>query len=242
MSHKFIPYTSLLNSIYIPFYEKPKKRTFTLEDFSIETDNDGTQSIINLNNESPRFPFINISKYDFDRKDWFFYDSNGFPYRFNYIEGQWDLEPVYGFPNVYFTTETSYVPLQFDRELNFELGVYTELADGSQLYKGLPIIVAVENDPLSDITDYTSISNKPKLNTISPDVNREFYYDFDQNRIITNQNLAGFSASDIVIAFYTTIQNISIKARLSTNEKNIADITPTVDYYIAKLSGQNLRA
>lgn len=245
MSHKFIPYTSLLNSIYIPFYENLKKNIFGIERFSIETNNQGMQSIINLNGNNTLFPFIDLLKYDYEKKDWFFYDNNGFPYRFNYNDGVWKLEAIYGIPNINAQTESSFVPLFYSRDIENLLGIYTTVYDNSQneytLYKGSPILVSIENQPLTDITDYSNVSSKPKLNFDNAQVNKEFYYDVDQNRIITNQNLTAFNENDIVIAFYSTPSTINVKARFSSNEKSVSDITPVVDYYIIKLSGQNLR-
>jgi hypothetical protein len=252
MSVKFVPYTSLLNDVYVPFFEKPKKTSdYNLNSFELEADGDGVFSIINLKKDKKTFmPFIDITKYDFSRKDWYYYDESGFPYRLTYNEdGYWDIDSVYGAPDIRGYTESETVSLQFNRNVNVELGIYIEgkqvteedVAPDIVLYKGVPISVAIENDPLVDITNYSNPNISPTLNKINTVVNKEFYYDFDQNRIFTNQNLAGFDPIDITIGFYTSTNDINLKCRLSSNEKSPSDVTPIVDYYIAKLSGQNLR-
>lgn len=253
MSIKFVPYASLLNDIYVPFFEQPKKTSdFNLKSFEVEADAEGVISVINLKKDKKTYlPFIDISKYDFSRKEWYYYDENGFPYRLSYNnETSWDIDPVYGAPSVSGYIAADDVSLRFNRNVNIQLGIYIEgrkytededVTENFVLYKGVPISVAIENDPLIDITNYNNPNIKPTLNRINPDVNKEFYYDFDQNRIFTNQNLAGFDPIDITIGFYTSTNNVNLKCRLSANEKSPASVTPVVDYYIAKLSGQNLR-
>ena len=103
------------------------------------------------------------------------------------------------------------------------------------------MMVAVQNTPLTDITNYSNPNVKPKLNTVDPVVNKEFYYDFDQNKIITNQNLDAYAPIDVLVGFYTTIDDVSVKCRLAANEKSVSNVTPVIDYYIVKLSGQDLR-
>jgi len=249
MSTKFIPYSSFLNDIYIPFYEKPKKMIdLKLTSSNIETDVNGMASIINLNIDQQKYiPFIDISKYDFTRKDWFYYNISGMPYRLTYNTSNWLASPVYGVPDINGYTDSLNISNKFNKNVNVELGLYLDVTNSAdsdntiQLYKGVPISVAIANAPLLDITNYNSPNIRPSLNIIKPNENREFYYDFDQNKLFTNQNLAGTDPINITIGFYITTNAVNIKCRLSANEISSSDVTPIVDYYIAKLSGQNLR-
>jgi len=249
MSYKFVPYTSLLNNIYVPFYELAKKSpNLNLKNFGLEADVNGVLSTINLNTENKKYlPFIDISRYDFSRKDWFYYNSDGFPYRLTYnAQNFWDVEPVYGEPATRGYTDSLVVTNLYDRDITIQLGIYITATDydGSgdlQFYKGIPISVVIQDIPLIDITNYSNPNIKPMLNNIGSDINKEFYYDFDQNRIFTNQNLAGVDPVDVNTRFYTTTNEVNIKCRMATNEIDVSDVTPIVDYYIAKLSGQDLR-
>lgn len=246
MSYKFIPQSCLLNNIYIPLYEKPRKNILDLESFSIQTDINGVESIIDLNSADEKYyPFIDISKYDSEREDWYYYDTNGFPYRLTYNStGYWDVEAVWEIPSINANTSDLSISLFMQKEITCELGVYTQVtkSDNStlNLYKGQPIVVAVNDIPLKDLTDYTNPSTKPILNNINPSVEKEFYYDFDRNLIITNQNLNGTNKKSVTIGFYTTIKETNVQYTLHANQPN-PSITPIVKWYILKLSGQDLR-
>jgi len=241
MSYKFVPYTSLLSDVYVPFYKSPEQKTFQLDVFQLEDDAGGQRSIINLNTDNTKYlPFIDLKKYDFARKDWYYYDFNHFPYRLTYNTDNWRLQAVYGIPTVNYLTESLIVPEKFDKEITAELGLYIEF-DSNKYYRGTPMLVAVQNVPLKDITNYSNPNIRPKLNTVDISVNKEFYYDFDQNKIITNQNLDSYDPTNVIVGFYTTANDITIKCRMSANEKSASTVTPVVDYYIVKLSGQNLR-
>lgn len=244
---KFIPYTSLLNDVYIPFYKSPTKQTLTLKDLTIERDSDGIFSIINLNNYRP---FIDTFKYDQDRKDWFYYSVDGLPYRLTYKVIQsiprWTVESVYGVKTMNAYTDNLTIPYNFDKNTTNEFGLYFSVYDRTsgqnvKMFKGIPLMLAINNIHAKDITDYNNINIKPVLNHINTTINSEFYYDFDQNRIFTNQNLSNYMPDDIILGLYVSYDSINIKCRLATNEMRPSEITPIVDYYIAKLSGQNLR-
>lgn len=244
---KFIPNSSLLHHIYVPFYELPIKQILTASDLSLEYDANGVLSIINLSSDSMKYtPFIDASKFDFERKDWFWYDSDGFPYRFT-AQGEtlssWTLESVYGVPAVDYSTDSTIIPILVEKTITKELGIYTYCNSDKteKLYKGVPICVLVQNVALTDVTDYFNPNSNVSLNNINTIINKEFYFDSAQNKILTNQNLAGFSPKDITIGFYTIVDNITVKCRLSANEGTVSEITPIVDYYILKINSQNLR-
>jgi hypothetical protein len=105
----FIPESSLLNHVYIPFYKPPSKRIENCSNFFtyIEPDSNGLMSIINLVTDNtdgatvPVIPYINIGKYDSETKEWFYVDASGFPYRLFYSNSdQWYLNALWPINNI----------------------------------------------------------------------------------------------------------------------------------------------
>lgn len=250
---QFIPETSLLDHIYIPFYRPPVKRVENCGNFFtyLEADVNGVTSIINLVTDtvedgiSPVVPFIDIGKFDSETKDWSWVDGSGFPYRIqrNSTDDGWVLKALWPINHVGIELDIDPTILTYDEE-GKELGFYSTATNGSledRMYPSNPIMVTIEGKILQDKTVYGSENLTTGLTELNTNLNPEFYYNPINNKIYTNQNLLGVNPRNIKIYFYDSINNVSVKARLSTNSGGSSYYTPIVDYYIVKLNGQFLR-
>ncbi len=240
------PTSSLLSSIFIPeefgtsIASSEDGSLVKDTDYALEHDINGALSIIKLN----KIPYIDLSKYDHQRKQWYTHDQYGNLWR-KYDPFEWLIEEgkVYTLPGLY-------VPIQGE-DLSRYYSVYG--LNGGDYYTtqtssevGLwfsdynPISIKVNDVSLTDITDYSGGRNIiPKLDTINTTDNKEFY--FDKNGIIyTNQDFAEYDESDIVLSFYVTIDTINVKCRMSTNTTGLCPYTPVVDFYVVKMTGENL--
>lgn len=253
---QFIPESSLLDHVYIPFYSEPNKKVNDCSGYFtfLESDTNGVTSIINLSTEdttdgglTPVVPFIDIGKFDPETRDWYWMDASGFPYRISsstQVTDGWALKAMW-------PINFEGVELQFNPEfLNYsedgkELGFYSIATDSSdeefRMYPSNPIMVTIEGKVLKDKTIYGNESTTTGLTDLNVELNPEFYYNSLTNKIHTNQNLLGFDLKRVKVYYYESIDEISVKARLSTNAGNSAKYTPVIDYYIAKLNGQFLR-
>lgn len=243
----YLPYNSLLNHIYIPFHQLPEKKIYNCVDHftSLETGFNNQISTIDLSLENGEqvFPFIDLSKYDPDTKDWFWYDSDGMPFREKY-NSSWELDSVYDMGSYKNSTVTFSNPdeLRYDSD-GKELGFYslgTVSGSAVNFYSGRPIFITINGEPLKDRTVYDekSINNLTSVNVSS---NKEFYYDSTSNKIYTNQNLSEVEPKNIKIYFYNIYNTVSVKCRLKSNNGYDSRITPIIDYYILKLNGQYLK-
>lgn len=232
------PISSLLSSVYVPdFFES--KRVSTSDgtlikdvDFTIERDINGRDSIIRLN----KIPFLDFSFYDTQRKRWFATDKYGGKWR-QYGLGEWIPEW-----NIFNGTNPKAAKVQLVSMDGMEQGAVVS-ARSKPSYKFRqykPIILSVNNFELNDIQNYSGGQTiVPKLDEVNPDRNKEFYYDF-KNTIYTNQDFSLYEDEDILIEFTINISDINISCRMDTNIVNLSPYTPIVDYYIVKLTGQNL--
>jgi len=246
----YFPNSVFLNNIYTPFYSLPKKNSFKInQNFSIEIDQNGTQSIINLrNDEETIIPFIDRSDYDSETRSWFWFDSNGFPFRIGYIEGSSNLTltSIYDF-GTYYNKSIIINPNDLKKESGGKkLGFYTiATVDGNKIddrfYTGSPIILEIGSEIITDLTDYYNFQSNIILTQINPEANKEFYFDAGSNKIFTNQTLNLFDPSQIILNFYTTNNSVNVKCRLKNNKGMNNFSTPIVDYYVAKLHGQYLK-
>jgi len=244
----FTPESLLLNNIYTPFYVPPKKNIYNcLDNCTIETGLDGLQSTINIENNGTKItPFIDMSKYDLETKDWFWYDSEGFPLRIRREDDTWLLSSVYSF-GLYYTTTLSFNPEvlmydQYGKNLGFySLATDTNTSEEIKVYSGRPIMVEIFSKPIKDLTDYSIFSTDTTFTSINTDSNKEFYYNSQLNKIYTNQNLTSFDLSQVKIYFFSTINSVKIKCLLSGNSGMNNYATPIVDYYVAKLHSQYLK-
>lgn len=245
----YIPDSILLNNIYIPFYVPPTKKIYNAKDhFTLELDSNGIYSIINLTNN---VPYIDYSRIDNETKDWFWYTSEGFPFRIerNSDGIRWQLTSIYNIGD-YSTVKLIFNPKiqsydSYGKELGFysvvssqidSLGVETAL--DINVYNGKQIIFEIAGNILTDQTNYFNIQEESTLTNLNPDINKEYYYNFNLNKIYTNQNLSLYDASQIKIYTYSVTNSVDIKCRLKSNYGMNNYITPVVDYYIAKLHGQ----
>jgi len=251
----YIPNSTLLNHVYIPFVQPAKLQIFTVaNDFpDLETGPNGFPSVINFNKTNANnsveeiFPFIDLSKFDSETKDWFWYDDIGFPYRIirDSTGLAWELIPIWDFgkyigSTITFTPET---PLKREEGGN-NLGFYSPSTIDTEtvnMYTGSPIILTINGEVVKDRTIYGQTNANFNLTDLGVEDNKEFYYNSALNRIYTNQNLNEFDSAQIKIYCYTVSQEVSIKCRMKANQGKDAYVTPTVDYYIAKLDGQFLR-
>lgn len=236
----FRPESYLPNFVYFPLFFSPVQEIITLENVSLEFDSQGIQSIIRLvNKDGERItPFIDLTKYDAETKDWYiYYSEDRLPYRY-------DGRNIY---NVYpstignqtnFSGEIQY----FDRSTNeVVLSGYSDQNSSLIFYKYSPIVLVVENQLYQDLTDYTNITvaadRLSRLSSVS-----EFYYDFEE-RLFTNQNLAGVALNDVKIIFNRISNNsLTVKCLVSANSGSRPLRSPTIDDYIIKLKGQYLRS
>ena len=250
---RFIPETTLLDNIYIPFYGSPQKRVQNCADYfnRFETASNGVTSVINLITDGedgqpqPVVPFIDIGNFDAETKEWYYLDASGYPYRIyssdtsdtgwvlrslwpiNYIDKDLDLDPNI----VGYAAE--------GRGLGFYSNATIDGEDVS-MYTAAPIMVTINGKALVDKTLYGDRDMTTGLTDLNVELNPEFYYDYSSNKIYTNQNLLAFDPKHIKIYFYESLNEVSVKARLSSNSGSDAYQTPVVDYYIAKLNGQFL--
>lgn len=248
---QFLPESSLLDHIYIPFFRDPVKRVENCSNFftHLEPDANGIFSIINLITDvedggtESVVPFIDIGKFDPETKDWFWFDGSGYPYRIKQsstVEDGWALEAQW--PLGYFGTDLEFDPFVLDYAKDGkELGFYSLANSDIRVFSGSPIFVTIEGKILSDKTVYGNENITTGLTSLNSEVNPEFYYDSITNKIYTNQNLLGVEPQNIKVYFYKSENTVSVKARLSSNAGGPASYTPIVDYYIVKLNGQYLR-
>jgi len=237
----YIPDTLLLNNIYIPFYIPPTKQIYNCKvDYTLEIDGNGITSIINLNNDFP-VPFFNISRYDVECRDWFWYDRSGLPFRLVKSGSDWKLTSVYRVGE--FKDDQTLIidptSLRYD-SYGKELGFYS-LVNGNKFYTGAQLILEIGGYIVKDQTNYYGNQMETILTNLNTDVNKEFYYSFNLNKIFTNQNLSFVDPAQIKIYMYNLSNSISIKSRTKGNYGMNNFVTPTVDYYIAKLHGQLLK-
>lgn len=245
---QFIPESFLINNVYTPFYIPPKKNIFNCQDnCTIETGLNGLESTINIeNNGEAVIPFIDLSRYDVETKGWFWYDSDGFPLRLKrHSNGiDWALTPLYEFSQ-YYGMELTIDPNnlmynQFGKNLGFYTLVTSPITD-VKVYSGSPIVLELFGKVVKDMTDYDTLSTDITLTNLNSEINKEFYYNSQLNKIYTNQNLTSFDLTQVKIYFFNTINSVKVKCVLSGNSGMNNYSTPTVDYYIAKLHGQYLK-
>jgi len=245
---KIFPNSDPLTSVFIPYSFEPKlistkdKTLLVDTDFTYQFDTRGRQSIIKLN----RFPYIDLYNYDHDRKRWYYIDEYG--NRFSvYTVGDYDLETNSNMSYVSFNNK-QYQYQAKGVDLNLTLLKYSDTLGvwGSQITQAYPIVqyspisISINSEIVVDKTDYSGNQKiVAKLDEISPTRNRQFYYDFN-GTIFTNQDFGAYDPTDIIITYYVTIDNVSVKCRMSTNSTALSNKTPMVDYYVLKLIGQNL--
>lgn len=251
---QFIPESSLLDHIYVPFYRPPIKRVENCSNFFtyLEPDANGVVSIINLRTDTaeggttPVVPFIDIGKFDPETKDWAWIDASGFPYRITQssvdVSG-WALKPLWPINHVNEELQFDPTDLTYSEE-GKELGFYSSATIDSstvRIYSSNPVMLTIEGKIIQDKTVYGSENITTGLTELNTELNPEFYYDSINNKIYTNQNLLGVDPSNIKVYFYESANEVSVKARMATNAGGPAYYTPIVDYYIVKLNGQFLR-
>lgn len=259
---KLYPVTSLLNSVYVPDFFKPKvisttDGSLTLGDnFTIERDVNGLDSIIRLH----RIPFIDLSKYDKQRRKWFSVDKYGGLWRL-YDTGEWIVERgeynnVTAYETIPGSRELFTIKTQAAVSMEGLLGgdvydIHSSFFDTTTMWKYnalvdhkieaySPITLTVNKIELTDITNYSGNENvATKLDTVDPDNNKEFYYNF-KDAIYTNQDLSLYNPEDIYLSYTVNISRVNVSCRMDTNITNLSPYTPVVDYFVIKLTGQNL--
>lgn len=248
----FIPDSFLINNIYLPFYEKPKETIFNSDSqLKIETGANQLKSVISIReDEKDVIPFIDLSMYDSETRGWFWFDSEGFPLRGNFDDdGYLVLSPIYPVSRYYgqlLIIEPNILLL--DKSNNRKnLGWYSEVSridysdfegEKPKVYIGSPMMLRINNQLAKDRTDYYNFNNDMSLTNFRIEGNIEFFYNSQLNKIYTNQDLTGAS---IELYFLRTNQIVKVKSILASNNGMNSYVTPTVDYYIAKLHGQYLK-
>lgn len=247
MAH-YRPETSLLNHIFIPFQVSPVEFEQNSSFFTLESNELGIPSIISLTTiEGNNYiPYIDLSKFDGEREQWYWEDAYGLFFK---MIPDGDLEfrsSIYNGSEILQGVSVSYThdlvgrTYSYDDTKKKDKLSYTFNNEVLSFWQFAPIIITMEGVRLIDRTNYAS-SSAPVLTEVNTTENREFYYSFRQNKIITNQNLAGVRPEDIKIKFYTVPNEVSFKCRMAANNGATPFYTPTVDWYIAKLNGQSFR-
>jgi len=258
----YVPESSLLNDIYVPFYIQPEFKTKKLIDFDTELDKNGVRSIIKFSKADLLInPFVDYSKFDQESKSWFWYDyiyDETYPSTITITLG---IIPSVQIPNPFYpefsmfklllgntTDESSFYRkemrnLKFDKVNKVMYFVSTTgdrtLSIKKWKYQYRPFIITINGNALTDLTDYANLTAAIDLSPTGS-TNQEFYYDFN-HKLYTNQNLDSFDIDSIEIHYYETIQEVTMKARLNSNAGRSSYYTPTIDYYITKLNGQYLQ-
>ena len=258
---EFIPNSVLLNNVFSPFLNEPKREVFNTSvtnqaiakdgSFTLEMGSNGITSVIDLSINDPKLdkkpivPYVDLSKYDPESKDWYWYDEDGFPYRMFYDLGlgKWVATALWPINN--YGESIKIDPSNLTKaEDGPQLGFYVNGVLGEEtvkLYTGRPLILEIDGEVITDNTIYGSVNITTGLTDLNTDVNKEFYYDEGVNKIYTNQNLLSVDSTHIKVYLYTVPNEVSVKCRMSSNSGTTALVTPTVDYYVVKLNGQNLR-
>lgn len=249
---KIYPNSDPLTSVFVPYSFEPKLKSTTSntlvegEDFEYQFDTIGRQSIIKLKT----VPYIDLYYYDHNRRRWYYVDE--YNNRFSvYTRGDYILETCSNFnvginptfPNIQFKYQANGIDLNLRLYKFNDESLWGTTSQGIGVYPinpYKPISISINSEQLKDITDYsTDQVVNPTLDEITPSRNRQFYYDFN-NTIYTNQDFGTYNSDDIVISFYTNINKLNVKFRMNTNSVSLSNRTPIVDYYILKLTGQNL--
>ncbi len=225
--------------------------------FNIAVDTSNISSILELET----IPYIDFSKYDYERRRWFKIDRYGSLWR-HYIKGDYIIEQnaIYDeqyhyiqsdeFSGVYFSLEnlfkssishSSYDYLDYNElahrvYIKDELGIIVNNINyGIISYK--PVTLIIEGEEYKDITDY-SYNVHPELDYIAPKFNKQFY--IKDNKIYTNTDLTLYATQNISLTYHHTISDVRVHCEMSTNSDNYSNYTPVVDYYLLKLTGQTL--
>lgn len=255
MPIEFIPESSLLNNIYVPNYSEPELIAKQLNSLDTEVDINGVRSIIKLSKDDQYFsPFIDMSKFDIDSKDWYWYTYTSFnspttgfiPYKinisgnvvtFNSVLGYRDDLDLGGYSS--FSKSTVY---NFKFDINKRVIYFPSSRADFQIvskFQYRPIIITINGQPLTDLTDYGNLTTDIALSPIDSS-KTEFYYNFE-DKLYTNQNLDGLDPDSVTIYYYQNLQTISVKTRIRSNTGRSSYYTPTIDYFIVKLNGQYLK-
>lgn len=210
-----------LTSIYIPDAMGINTLTSGVNlkydiDYTFELDSTDKLSIIKLN----KIPFINYFNYNLDVKNWYMLDMFG---------NRWSFDN-----NIY----TSYDNITLiDGETD---SFSSELRESIYQYNPITLSINGVENTLTDITDYTgNIYISPHLNMSDTEKFKQFYYDKLTN-IYTNQDLMQFDPNDIKLQYEYVNPSVKVKCILNTNSFGIVSHTPTVDYYILNMIGQDL--
>ena len=205
------------------------------ENFKFEIDNNNITSIIKFNT----IPYIDYSKFDYERRRWFYIDKYGSLWR-HYGKGDYVIEEDYVVPKYYkyFSMENLYKN-KYPNGIHRAPGYPDELAllESLKLTQYKPISLTIEGVEYTDITDY-SFNINPTLDYIAPEKNRQFY--LKGSSIYTNTDLTLYEPQDIEITYYYTISEVKVHCQMNTNSANFSNYTPVVDYYVLKLTGQTL--
>jgi len=212
-------------------------------DFILKQDSYGIYSIIEFTN----VPYIDYSKYDYDRRQFYNVDINDSLWR-KYVPGDYIIEKDYTIDR---NAHMSYVIFSMENVLPSYDSIYYgegmpsenhELLTYLKVEEYQPITISVNKQQLTDITDY-SFNIQPKLNDISPEKNMEFYFD-KRNRIYSNIDFTKYDIDvnplNLRIKLYNTISNVNVSCYMHTNNSKYSNYTPVIDYYILKLTGQTL--
>jgi len=241
---KFIPETSLLNNVYVPQHVEPKPAILT---------NDNLTIIGNVISLGEAKPFIRYEWFDHSRREWSWCDASGFPYRFSYGEEVdalkrkhftgWHCEGVWGtFRARNIETLNEYPTATYDKSDELYFGQMVDLSatintSGSvweagtlRLYLRTPLVVVVDGMMLSDKTNWATFAKGGPLE------DNEYRYDRSQNTIELG---AGYADQQVSVGFYQAHNEVSVKCRMAANEPHVSHVSPVVDYYIVKLSGQD---
>jgi len=229
----FVPDSYIPSTIYLPFYTSPRKNIIKLNDISQEIDSNGIKSIIHFDKHTP---YIDFSKFNYETKNWYWYDINKFMYKMNYK--YIDNKKKFVFVNI--MNDDSIVMdninLLWD-DIKYESYILTE--NKTRLTSYSPIVILYNKIPLIDLTDYNffKLRNPEVFNKSNK---YEFYYDFS-SRCYTNIDFDNIDINNIEICYYDIHNIFNVKCDMAANNGMNGYITPYIDNYMIKIHTQNSR-
>lgn len=221
---RIVPETLLLDNICSRFYSRPRMVVKKASDLELVSDSNGLLSIIKVTNEQGSdYPFIDLSHWDFNSMDWYWFNSLGLMSK--YSNGQ--------IIDIYSAEPPEYVNgiKLFNPETGF--------VGYGKAYQYQPFQVLLNLDPFKDVTIYNNkdiISDFVKVNTID---NKEFRYGFD-GYIYTNIDLSAINNESLEVRYFTLPEKISVTIEMDSNTLGENFLTPTVESYIVNLTGQDI--
>jgi len=214
--------------------------TLTLDtNFKIVQDINGLNSIIELD----VIPYIDFTKFDYDRRKFFSIDKYDNLWR-KYVVNDYIFEEdtIHEISSGYSTTRfySMYNILTSIPYLNVGHpghSAHLNIVKDFDIKQYEPITIYANGEKLTDVTDY-SFNVNPTLNFVNSDFNKQFY--IKGNKIYSNIDFLRYNTADIDISYKHTVDGLNVSCVMGANSSANSNYTPVVDYFMLKLTGQNL--